>query len=207
MKLKIAFSLISFSTTFVAFGQNSEYLPGVTENPAIQKHPEEVNTKKMAGTTSIPSTPLVVSDPGGACRDSSRCGYCNRAGSCRACSGGGSGRNQKSSNRSSQNKNSRSPDSGSTRSNYQAPTYYNPPDAPPPRRLYLPAPAHVLATTLNVRGGPGTEFEILARLTEGDYVTITETAGESWVKITVSVWDGSEFRRQEGYVFKKHLSF
>ena len=210
MKLKIALSLLAFGTSFMAFGQNSEHLPGVPENPAIQNHLEEVRAK-IADTTylfsAIPSTSLVGSDPRGARRDSSRCGHSNSGGSCGMCSGGGSGRNQKSSNRSSQNKNSSSQGSGSTKSNYQAPTYYNPPDAPPPRRLYLPAPAHVLATTLNVRGGPGTEFEILARLTEGDYVTITETAGENWVKIKISVWDGSEFRRQEGYVFKKHLSF
>lgn len=65
MKLKIALSLVVFSTAFVAFGQSSKYLPGVTENPAIQKHLEEVNAK-IADTTylfsAIPSTPLVVSD-------------------------------------------------------------------------------------------------------------------------------------------------
>jgi len=65
----------------------------------------------------------------------------------------------------------------------------------------------VSATTLNVRSGPGTEFEILAKLTEGNMVTITETAGESWVKIEVSVWDGLDLSTLEGYVFTKYLSF
>jgi len=65
MKLKIALLLLAFSTSFVAFGQHSKYLPGVTENPAIQKHLDEVNAK-IADTTylfsAIPSTPLGVSD-------------------------------------------------------------------------------------------------------------------------------------------------
>ena len=71
----------------------------------------------------------------------------------------------------------------------------------------MPVLAIVSATTLNVRSGPGTEFEILAKLTEGNMVTITETAGESWVKIEVSVWDGLDLSTLEGYVFTKYLSF
>jgi uncharacterized protein YgiM (DUF1202 family) len=67
--------------------------------------------------------------------------------------------------------------------------------------------ATVAVETLNVRSGPGTEFEILAELTKGDEVTITETAGENWVKIEVLILDGNETSTLEGYVFRKYLSY
>jgi len=146
-------------------------------------------------------------DPCGACKDCSRCGHCNSGGRCGVCSGGGSTRSQTNHRNSSSYSRSSNGSSGSTRSSYRAPQYYDPTNAPSVRTVYLPAPALVSATTLNVRNGPGTEYEILVRLTEGDAVTITEPAGESWVKIEVTVSDGREFRTLKGYVFKKYLSF
>jgi uncharacterized protein YgiM (DUF1202 family) len=67
--------------------------------------------------------------------------------------------------------------------------------------------AIVSASTLNVRSGPGTEFEIIFTLIEGDYVTITEVANDHWVKAEVSVLKGQDKITFEGYVFKKYLSF
>ncbi|MBC7776265.1 MAG: SH3 domain-containing protein [Phycisphaerae bacterium] len=58
-----------------------------------------------------------------------------------------------------------------------------------------------------MRSGPGTEYEILARLTEGDTVTIREATGENWVKVEVSVWDGQETNVLAGYVYRKYLSY
>jgi len=75
------------------------------------------------------------------------------------------------------------------------------------RTIYLPAQALVSSETLNVRAGPGTQFEILLQLKAGDSVWVTSTAGDKWVSVEISVWDGTEIRTLEGYVFHQYLSF
>lgn len=140
-------------------------------------------------------------DPCAACHDCSRCGYCNNGGSCGVCSGSRTSNYRKKSSSYSRQC------SGSTRSYNGISAYSSPTTAPSTRTVYLPAPAFVSAKALNVRSGPGTKFEILVQLSAGEPVTITETAGVSWVKIEVPVWNGREIITLEGFVYKKYLSF
>lgn len=48
----------------------------------------------------------------------------------------------------------------------------------------------VIAPTLNVRSGPGTEFDILSQVTSGDELTVVETSTDgAWVHISLSESD------------------
>lgn len=47
--------------------------------------------------------------------------------------------------------------------------------------------ATVIAPTLNVRSGPGTEFDVLSQVTSGDELTVIETSADgAWVSISLS---------------------
>jgi len=141
--------------------------------------------------------------PCNACKDCSRCRHCNSGGSCGMCSGGSVPNYRNSSSSGAGSTRSRS----TTRSNYNSSSYSASNTSVSRTTVYLPVLATVAVETLNVRSGPGTEFEILAELTKGDEVTITETAGENWVKIEVLILDGNETSTLEGYVFRKYLSY
>lgn len=58
-------------------------------------------------------------------------------------------------------------------------------------------------TGLRVRSGPGTSYEILASLLNGNQVTIVESAGDGWYKIT---FDGLGGVKTTGYVLGEYLS-
>lgn len=53
----------------------------------------------------------------------------------------------------------------------------------------------VIANTLNVRGGPGTRFEVMGTLTRGSEVPIIEHSG-SWARIDESSWVHSSYLRR-----------
>lgn len=142
-------------------------------------------------------------NPCTACKNCSSCNYCNSGGSCGMCSSGQKS-NQSTSARSSA---SHSNGSNSTRGRNNSSSFYNSNTSPEIRTIYLPATAIVSAETLNVRKGPGMEFEVVARLSAGDFVTVTEKAGEKWVKIEVMIWNDGETVMVEGYVFKEYLLF
>ncbi len=135
-----------------------------------------------------------------ACKNCSRCAHCNNGGSCGVC-GGGSSRNYAPS-RSNQGS------SGSSRSGSGfSPGRISPNTEPEVLTITLPAPATVTAAKLNVREGPGTQYGVLGRLEAGDMVTVTETAGDSWVVIEYLELIDGDFEPRQGYVFKKFLSF
>lgn len=73
--------------------------------------------------------------------------------------------------------------------------------------IYLPAPAVVTANKLNVRTGPGTQYEILGILEAGDRVTVVDVAGEAWVIIEYLILLDGEFESKRGYVYKQYLAF
>ena len=133
------------------------------------------------------------------CKNCSSCNYCNSGGSCGMC-GSGQNSNQRSTNGSSQNGSSQR---GSNNTSAFNSTY----ESTEIRTINLPATAIVSAETLNVRKGPGVEFEVVARLSAGDAVLVTETAGEKWVKIEMEIWEGEEAVIVEGYVYRSYLIF
>ena len=67
---------------------------------------------------------------------------------------------------------------------------------PHPTRKPLPALsdgeylATVLATTLNVRSGPGTEYTIVAQLYSGEDVIVTGEVGDGWLNIKTGEFTG-----------------
>lgn len=143
-------------------------------------------------------------DPCHVCKNCSSCGHCNSGGSCGMCGKGKSHTYQNSrGSRNSGNHQNGNSRSGSNNAN----AFYNSNESAEIWTVYLPAPATVNTEILNIRKGPGTEFDILGQLAAGDSVIVTETAGEKWVKIEVTIWDGKNFTIVEGYVFKNYLSF
>ncbi len=58
-------------------------------------------------------------------------------------------------------------------------------------------------TGLRVRSGPGTSYEVLASLINGNQVNIVESAGDGWYKITFTGGGGSTVT---GYVLGEYLS-
>ena len=48
----------------------------------------------------------------------------------------------------------------------------------------------VLATTLNVRSGPGTEYTIVAQLYSGEDVIVTGEVGDGWLNIKTGEFTG-----------------
>ena len=57
------------------------------------------------------------------------------------------------------------------------------------------------------RSGPSVEYKLLARLSQGDWVVVTDTAGDKWVKIEVTIVGDHDLSTIEGYVYKNYLSF
>lgn len=59
------------------------------------------------------------------------------------------------------------------------------------------------ASGLRVRSGPGTTYEILASLVNGNEVTIVEDAGNGWYKITYSGANGQDYT---GYIMGDYIA-
>ncbi len=55
----------------------------------------------------------------------------------------------------------------------------------------------VVSQTLNLRNGPGTEYEVIQVLAKGDLVTVIEKNQNGWWLV--------DFQRSEGYVFNEFL--
>lgn len=64
-----------------------------------------------------------------------------------------------------------------------------------------------MASKLNIRTGPGTNYDIIDTLEAGDSVTVVSTAGDAWVTIEYSKLVEEDFETRRGYVFRKFLSF
>ncbi len=130
-----------------------------------------------------------------ACTTCEYCAHCSNGGSCGVCGGGSRSKSYNS-------------NSAPTRSYYSNPSATNTaPQKPTARTIYLPANATVSAPVLNVRSGPSVEYKLLARLVEGDLVLVTDTAGDKWVKIEVTIFGDNGVSTIEGYVYKNYLSF
>jgi hypothetical protein len=74
-----------------------------------------------------------------------------------------------------------------------------PPDGPPPRRFARPRPggSAVVAASVNLRSGPGTDSEILATIPAGTSVRVGQCESE-WCAVT---WNG-----QSGYAIARNLN-
>ncbi|MCB0575659.1 MAG: SH3 domain-containing protein [Saprospiraceae bacterium] len=138
-----------------------------------------------------------------ACKNCKYCAHCNSGGSCGVCSTG-KPRSYTTPGRSDNRTTGKNRGNGGVPSAGVAPKSSPKPKA---RSIDLPATAFVTASKLNVRKGPGTEFEILGYLVAGDSVLVVDTAGDSWVVIEYLELDDGEFERRRAYVFRKYLSF
>lgn len=103
-----------------------------------------------------------------ACTNCSGCKHCNSGGSCGVCAGGRS--NKKSNSKSKSN----SPES----------TYSVKSKKMSDRNFYKGDHLFVANTTLNLRSGPGTNYEIISKLKLNDELTYIESSGE-WIKVKV----------------------
>lgn len=105
-----------------------------------------------------------------ACKNCSGCKHCNSGGSCGVCDGG---RNSKKSSSESKNKSNSSESTYSVKSKKTS-----------NRNFYKGELLFVVNTTLNLRGGPGTKYEIIAKLKMNDELTYIESSGD-WIKVKV----------------------
>jgi hypothetical protein len=129
-----------------------------------------------------------------ACRTCEYCHYCNSGGTCGVCTSNPSSTHQPQYSKKYTNRNN------FTKNKKQSPFTGN-----QTRFIQLPSSAIVTAKNLNVRAGPGTNFEIIDKLSTGDGVTVTEFLGKSWAKIE---WEDIEENIDyEGYVSINYLSF
>ena len=65
--------------------------------------------------------------------------------------------------------------------------------------MYYDALLTVISSTLNLRSGPGAEYDVLLQLKKGEFVRCVETASGEWIKIEIA---SSEI---EGYVRREFL--
>ncbi|MEI6411477.1 MAG: SH3 domain-containing protein [Bacteroidota bacterium] len=129
-----------------------------------------------------------------ACKTCEYCHYCNSGGTCGVCNSNPSSTHQPQYSKEYTNR------YNFTENNKQPPFIGN-----QTHFIQLPASAIVNAKNLNVRAGPGINFEIINKLSTGDNVTVTEFLSKSWVKIE---WEDIEKNIDyEGYVSINYLSF
>lgn len=124
-----------------------------------------------------------------ACTNCSRCKHCSGGGACGVCS------SSNNINRSSKSSNSVRPSepavsSGNVYSRFVPPTSNQPKEttfASKKSDLITPPAAASVAwvnsEVLNVRKGPGTEYEIIGRLSKGDEVRVLENSSGKWILI------------------------
>ncbi len=105
-----------------------------------------------------------------ACKNCSGCKHCNSGGSCGVCDSG------KSPNKNSSNTNSKR-NSSSNVNTTKSKSFLN-------RTLYKGDLLIVSKTTLNLRIGPGTNYEIIAKLKLNDELTYIERSGD-WIKVKI----------------------
>ncbi len=133
--------------------------------------------------------------PCNACSTCEYCAHCTNGGSCGICLDANPTKSSKSNTAPA-----RSMDNSSAK-------HFTAPKKNTVRSIYLPAKALVAVPVLNVRSGPSAEHKLLAQLVEGDSVLVTETAGDSWVKIEVTVFTSNGIGVIDGYVYKNYLKF
>jgi hypothetical protein len=121
-----------------------------------------------------------------ACKNCSGCKYCNSGGSCGVCDSGKSRSNSSSSSKSKSNT------SGTT---------YSPKSKSTIRQnFYKGDHLFVSNATLNLRSGPGTKYEIIAKLKMNDELTYIESSGD-WIKVKV------KNSGIEGWTFGKYVYY
>ncbi|PKP17232.1 MAG: hypothetical protein CVU07_04570 [Bacteroidetes bacterium HGW-Bacteroidetes-23] len=119
-----------------------------------------------------------------ACKNCSGCKHCNSGGSCGVCDGG------KSRNKSSSSSKSKNNTSGTTYSVKSKSTGS--------RNFYKGDRLFVANTTLNLRSGPGTKYEIIAKLKMNDELIFIESSSD-WIKVKIK--DSGV----EGWTFGKYV--
>ena len=126
-----------------------------------------------------------------ACTNCSRCKHCNSGGSCGVCAGGSRRTTTTKSYKSNSTNGSSSSYSGNSSSNsfsknnnnrfYSSETYDLPNDV---YSEYYLKTLIVNAETLNLRSGPGANYEILEKLTKNQELVFLAMTGD-WVKVRV----------------------
>ena len=143
-----------------------------------------------------------------ACTNCSRCAHCSGGGTCGVCS---SGTTRKSSRSSSSYKRVEpaenayirfAPSTGSSQEKGNNNTTKK------PEPVHLPASTQLVlvnAEVVNIRQGPGTEFEVVGKLYKDDQVTILENTTKKWVLIQTEKSDDPTSVIIKGYVYASFL--
>lgn len=137
-----------------------------------------------------------------ACSNCSRCMHCSNGGSCGVCSGGSSSRSNFRPAYSTSGSSSKKSKARKVKSrSYSAPTnFYNEKtESANETEIQSETFLTVKTSILNVRSGPGIEYDVLAILKKGDTIRCIETSSADWIEIEV-VETGVV-----GYVYKKLL--
>ncbi len=121
-----------------------------------------------------------------ACKTCNYCAYCTGGGSCGVCGGG---KTYSAPNRVSSKGGSRSTNA-----------YSNP-------SISIGSKASVISSTLNVRSGPGTNFDVVFTLNSGDQVEVMEKPNNGWVKVSFRFRSDAGWETDKGFVSIKYLSF
>lgn len=130
------------------------------------------------------------------CSNCSRCAHCTSGGSCGMCNDGyapvSPGRTQRS---------HLIPKTQTNKADvYQySDTNYENTDE-------LSFTAMVKVENLNIRQGPGTQYNVIGQLKQGDTVEVIKKATAKWALIRAEQWDGTEMVQIEGYVYLSYLS-
>lgn len=128
-----------------------------------------------------PSEKLIASccstEEGRRCTGSAYCTACTNCSRCKHCSGGGSCGVCDRGNRSKRA-------SSTSKSNTSESTYAVKSKKVINRSFYKGELLFVANTTLNLRSGPGTKYEIIAKLKLNDELTYIESSGD-WIKVKV----------------------
>lgn len=156
-----------------------------------------------------------------ACKNCSRCAYCNSGGTCGVCSDGTprSYQTSHSTSRSTpaENTDNRSPVRSTPVENLYS-RFVTSSSSPKPKETSptqkksasissptIQTMAWVNSDVLNIRKGPGTEYEILGKLYKDDLVEILEPVYGKWVLIEAEKVDYPTSVIIKGYVYAAYL--
>ncbi len=129
-----------------------------------------------------------------ACSNCSGCKHCTSGGSCGVCSGGAKWKPAPEPRGTSGTK-STTPKS-TTNDPYGTSTDSN---------KAIGGSVHVVSTTLNMRKGPGVEFDIVIVLNKDAFLTILDPENDGWIHVSHSEMGADKIVKYEGYVSAKHV--
>lgn len=131
-----------------------------------------------------------------ACKNCSGCKHCNSGGTCGVCSSGVKWKAAPSPSSSG---------TGTGSHTTKPKTTEAPSSNKPSYESTMPTIVGVISQTLNLRSGPGTEYDVVLVLSKGQVLTVLEPASNGWLKVSANQLEGNLFVRYDGYVSVKYV--